>query len=54
MTDKSLPARTVERKKREAEALKTNMRRRKEQAKLRSDSETLSGDSSEDSQENNE
>ena len=34
MTDKITPARTLERKKREAEALKANMKKRKEQAKL--------------------
>ena len=39
MTEKLLPARTLERKKREAEALKANMKKRKEQAKLRGDSE---------------
>ncbi len=37
MTEKSPPARTLERKKREAEALKANMKKRKEQAKLRED-----------------
>ena len=40
MTEKSLPTRTLERKKREAEALKANMKKRKEQAKLQSDSES--------------
>ena len=39
MNEKLLPARTLERKKREAEALKANMKKRKEQAKLRRDSE---------------
>ena len=39
MTDQSPPARTLERKKREAEALKANMKKRKQQAKMRSDSE---------------
>jgi hypothetical protein len=34
MTDKPVPERTLERKKREAEALKANMKKRKEQAKL--------------------
>ena len=34
MTDKTTPSRTLERKKREAEALKANMKKRKEQAKL--------------------
>ena len=38
MTEKSPPARTLERKKREADALKANMKKRKEQAKLRDDS----------------
>ena len=32
MTDKSAPKRTLERKKREAEALKANLKKRKEQA----------------------
>jgi hypothetical protein len=35
MIDKIQPARTLERKKREADALKANMKKRKEQAKLR-------------------
>ena len=35
MSEKSPPARTLERKKREAEALKANMKKRKEQTKLR-------------------
>ncbi len=39
MTEKSLPARTMERKMREAEALKANMKKRKEQAKMSGDSE---------------
>ena len=39
MSEKMLPARTLERKKREAEALKANMKKRKEQAKLLRDSE---------------
>ena len=34
MNEKLLPARTLERKKREAEALKANMKKRKDQAKL--------------------
>jgi hypothetical protein len=33
MTDKPTPDRTLERKQREAEALKANLKRRKEQAK---------------------
>ncbi len=33
MPEKTQPGRTVERKKREAEALKANIKRRKEQAK---------------------
>ena len=32
MTDKSTPQRTLDRKKREAEALKANVKKRKEQA----------------------
>jgi hypothetical protein len=39
MTDKSPPQRTVERKKREAAALKANMKKRKEQARAAADSE---------------
>lgn len=34
MSDKRFPAKTIERKQREAEALKANMKKRKEQAKL--------------------
>ena len=34
MTDKPMPKRTLDRKKREAEALKANMKKRKDQAKL--------------------
>jgi hypothetical protein len=34
MTNKTVPKRTLERKKREAEALKANMKKRKVQAKL--------------------
>ena len=34
MNDKTIPSRTLERKKREAAALKANMKKRKEQAKL--------------------
>jgi hypothetical protein len=34
MSDKPEPTRTLERKKREAAALKANMKKRKEQAKL--------------------
>ena len=41
MTDKSIPKRTLERKKREAEALKANMKKRKEQAKSQADSRSL-------------
>lgn len=41
MTDKSIPKRTLERKKREAEALKANMKKRKEQAKSQADSQSL-------------
>ena len=34
MTDKPMPKRTLDRKKREAEALKANMKKRKNQSKL--------------------
>lgn len=34
MTSKPIPKRTLDRKKREAEALKANMKKRKDQAKL--------------------
>ena len=38
MTEKLVPKRTLERKKREAEALKANMKKRKKQEKLLADS----------------
>ncbi len=39
MIEKVTPQKTLERKKREAEALKANMKKRKEQAKLKAESE---------------
>ena len=41
MTDKSAPERTLERKKREAAALKANMKKRKEQAARLSDDKKM-------------
>lgn len=38
MTEKTLPIRSLERKKREAAALKANLKRRKEQAKVKPES----------------
>lgn len=48
MNDKSLPTRTLERKKREAEALKANMKKRKQQIKQSADhAKTLKPEQSE-------
>ena len=44
MTDKSAPKRTLERKKREAAALKANMKKRKEQAAKRVEGEKIGSD----------
>jgi hypothetical protein len=49
MTDKPTPMRTLERKKREAAALKANMKKRKEQAK-QSDSKKIVGNTETDGQ----
>jgi hypothetical protein len=50
MTDKSAPERTLERKKREAAALKANMKKRKEQAAKQSDGKKISAELKEDGQ----
>ncbi len=48
MTDKPAPERTIERKKREAAALKANMKKRKEQAAKKVEGEKIGGDSQND------
>jgi hypothetical protein len=50
MTDKSAPERTIERKKREAAALKANMKKRKEQAAKQSEGKKVSAELEEDGQ----
>jgi hypothetical protein len=47
MTDKSTPERTLKRKKREAAALKANMKKRKEQAAKQVEGEKIDGDDEE-------
>jgi hypothetical protein len=44
MIDKPAPKRTIERKKREAAALKANMKKRKEQAAKKLEGEKLDGE----------
>jgi hypothetical protein len=44
MTDKPAPERTIERKKREAAALKANMKKRKEQVAKNVEGENIGGD----------
>jgi hypothetical protein len=50
MIVKSAPKRTLERKKREAEALKANMKKRKEQAAKQSDVQKTVGETEGDGQ----
>jgi hypothetical protein len=47
MSDKPVPKRTLDRKKREAEALKANMKKRKDQAKLEAGDRASSNKSNE-------